>query len=61
MVNALKKSWETIAGYLARVESIKNDLGGPGVKELDAQMSAPVLLIFFLAAFICLSCCVWVV
>lgn len=47
MVSALKKRWETFTGYLARVESIKNDLGGPGVEELDAQMSAPVPLIFF--------------
>lgn len=47
MVSALKKCWETFAGYLARVESFKNDLAVPGVKELDAQMSAPVPFIFF--------------
>lgn len=48
MVGSLpKKCWESFAGYSARVEFIKNDLGGPVGKELDAQGSASVLSIFF--------------
>lgn len=60
VVGLLKKCWESFAGCLARVKFIKNELGGPGVKELDARISAPVLSIL-LAAFISLGCCVWVV
>ncbi|XP_028941296.1 serine protease HTRA1-like, partial [Antrostomus carolinensis] len=38
VVSVPEKRRESFAGYLARVESIKNDPGRPGVRELDAQV-----------------------
>lgn len=49
----LKKCWETLAGYLARAKSIKNDPGGAGFWGLSAQMAIPVLLNVISS----LSCC----